>query len=105
MYEKEAAGTQSIATRDRGYDRAVAPPPSPATLADRLEKAANIISTNCSRIEDVLSRINGTPRAGQAESPMKESVRSTAPLAQSVDRIESLARMLSDLSDNLHSVA
>ena len=78
--------------------------PVTMTLSARLEKAAAQIRSQCERIENTLSKINGTPPPpgyGQAQ----EKSPSTAPLGSSVENMEMLAKRLCELASNLEQVA
>lgn len=75
------------------------------TLADRLESAMSTVSYQCDRIESVLSKVNGTPRPQQPAGSDKSAIKVTAPLAQTVDFAEELAKRLCDLSSNLEQIA
>lgn len=75
------------------------------TLAHRLESAASTINYQSNRIEDVLAKINGTPRAAQAQGIAEKGIAVTAPLSQSVEMVEQLAERLCSLAANLEQVA
>jgi hypothetical protein len=101
QYAKQMMGSGPI-----GIGIAGAAPTPQRTLAQRLESAAQTISGQCVRIEDTLARINGTPRTNQAQGDsMKEAtIRATAPLAQSVEAVEHLAKRICDLASTLEQV-
>lgn len=74
------------------------------TLSERLEGAAHTINYQGNRIEEVLAKINGTPRTPRP-ADSAEKVSATAPLSQSVEMVEQLAARLTSLADNLEQVA
>lgn len=77
--------------------------PKPAsTMAARLERALQIISGQCQRIENALGRANGAP-VGTQVSP--EKIAGAAPLAQSVQFAEELGKRLSELAGGLDQIA
>lgn len=73
------------------------------TISARLEAAAYMLLTQCGRIEDVLARVNGTPRNPPHVGQEKEST--AAPMAQSVEALEQQVKRLCDLANNLEQVA
>lgn len=89
----------------RGINGGPTSPSPQRTLAARLESAAGTIQAQCNRVEDVLAKINGTPRNPPMGSDRAEKIATTAPLAMSVDAVEALAKRLCDLASNLEQVA
>jgi hypothetical protein len=73
------------------------------TIAGRLESTAYTLMSQCARIEDVLARINGTPRNPPQAIAEKDST--AAAMAQSVEALEQQVKRLCDLANNLEQVA
>lgn len=78
-------------------------PKTAMTMAGRLEKALQLISGQCQRIENAIARANGAPVGAQSERA--EKILGTAPLAQSVQFAEELGKRLSDLAGGLDQIA
>lgn len=80
--------------------------PKPITVSERLSRTAELAYKQCTRIERVLSRINGTPQAEQAgmgDSIAKIAV--TPPLVNSVEQLEGQIERLGRLTDGLENIA
>lgn len=79
--------------------------PTPTqTLAARLDSAVSQIAYQASRLESVLSRVNGTPQSAQAtEKGMNNA--STAPLVSSVTSAEELGARLASLVEGVERIA
>lgn len=88
-------------TRSLG-DNANTPAPT-RTIAARLEATAYMLLAQCGRIEDVLARVNGTPR--NPPQAAQEKISTAAPMAQSVEALEQQVKRLCDLANNLEQVA
>lgn len=78
-----------------------------ATFTERLNRLGDQLVAQCDRIEAVLSRVNGTPRAevanrlGEAPTP----IRPTVSLSQMVENLEMLAKRLSELRAGVERIA
>lgn len=79
--------------------------PAAPTMAARLERAARDLNGQCQRIEDMLARVNGTPRAVGSQNVAQEKISTTAPLAASVEAVEIVIKRLAELAANLEGVA
>ena len=74
------------------------------TMAQRLEEAAGSIAYQCERIERTLAKINGTPFP-PGPTTTGEKIKTTAPLCQSLEFVETSAKRLGELASNLEQVA
>ena len=68
---------------------------APRTLSQRLEAAAYTLMSQCGRVEEVLSKINGTPRNPNVSQ--QEKIATAVPMAQSVEALEQGVKRLCDL--------
>lgn len=73
------------------------------TIAQRLDHAVSTMAYQLIRIEDAIARVNGVPQAAQQSNPEKSAA--TAPLVQSLEGAESLAKRMSDLADSAERIA
>ena len=73
------------------------------TLAERLERANNVIDTQMVRVLIFIERVNGTPRPPGSASPHK--IATTTPLAASVENTEALGKRLCELVDGLERIS
>lgn len=77
------------------------------TFNERLNRVGDQLATQCDRLESVLSRVNGTPRAdsvnrlGEAPTP----IRPTLSLSQVVENLEALAKRLGELRTGVERIA
>lgn len=104
-HEAAYQGKQNLGMRGIGMDVGSANAIPTRTIAARLESTAYALMAQCSRIEDVLAKINGTPRAGHTPGATPEKIATTVPMAQSVETLEQQANRLCELANNLEQVA
>lgn len=100
-HEAQYQGPKTLASFGGG-NGAGSPAPS-RTIAARMESTAYTLLSQCGRIEDVLARINGTPRNPPQAISEKDST--AAPMAQSMEALEQQVKRLCDLANNLEQVA
>lgn len=76
-----------------------------ATLNERLNRAGDQLSTQCDRIESVLSRVNGTPQKDAIVGSNPTPIRATQSLSQMVENMEAIAKRLSELRTGVERIA
>jgi hypothetical protein len=73
-----------------------------STLAERLERANNILFGQMDRVQNFIGRVNGTPPQPTQDTPGK--IAATAPLYQSVEATEQLGKRLAEMADSLERI-
>lgn len=73
-----------------------------STLAERLERANNVLYVQTDRVMSFIGRVNGTP--GQPQPEQNAKIAAVAPLAQSVEATEALGKRLADLAEGLERI-
>lgn len=93
MYPTEKVAAKCVA------DKAI------TTLNERLNRALEILSYQCERIEAVLSRVNGTPQKAETNCGQVKGSRPTMPLQTAIETTESTASRLVDLVGDIERIA
>lgn len=73
------------------------------TLAERLESANGIIENQVRRVQNFVERVNGTPRPPEGVA-QEAKIAVTMPLLSSVERAETLGKVLAELADGLERI-
>lgn len=78
--------------------------PKPATLNDRLTRSAESFTKACQRVENMLSRVNGTPQPGEKAVDVPK-IAPMPPLVSALEQVENQVERLHRLADSLENVA
>lgn len=76
--------------------------PAPATINERMDRAANALTAACQRVENMLAKVNGTPPTATHDAAKAIGI---TPLVNCLEQLENQTERLHRLAEGLEQIA